>query len=256
MEHFTQLSPSRFSLAQRFKSGGFTLIELLVVIAIIALLAAILFPVFSRARENARRSSCQSNLKQIGIGVMQYVQDYDDYFPTLHNDTGAGSFAGNGNLDTGEEAWATLIQPYIKNTSVYQCPSEKTDGSSTPTSTSYTDLSYNSFFAITNGAIDVKHMAEMTAPTQTVMIFESPTGNARANGNGKGSNTTCKLAILPGTATTGAAQRHLQGSNYIFADGHVKWYIGSTPTESPRVWNPFCAPNGTTAKQDPTFALS
>lgn len=65
----------------KLSTNAFTLIELLVVIAIIAILSAILFPVFGRARENARRSSCQSNLKQIGLGIMQYVQDYDGYYP-------------------------------------------------------------------------------------------------------------------------------------------------------------------------------
>src|SRR5215216_6607048 len=89
---------------------GFTLVELLVVIAIIAILAAILFPVFSRARENARRSSCQSNLKQLGLGMAQYVQDYDERFVSWRSTT------------TG---WAELLQPYVKSTQVLQCPSEK-----------------------------------------------------------------------------------------------------------------------------------
>src|SRR5687767_6194063 len=66
-----------------FRKSGFTLIELLVVIAIIAILAAILFPVFARARENARRASCQSNLKQVGLGFVQYTQDYDERYPML-----------------------------------------------------------------------------------------------------------------------------------------------------------------------------
>src|SRR5688572_8152662 len=90
---------------QRERSG-FTLIELLVVIAIIAILAAILFPVFARARENARRASCQSNLKQIALGVKQYTQDYDEKFPARYTD-----FAQVGPTDqTG--GWAILIQPY------------------------------------------------------------------------------------------------------------------------------------------------
>lgn len=89
---------------------AFTLIELLVVIAIIAILAAILFPVFGRARENARRSSCQSNLKQIGLGLMQYGADYDNYMP--------GSSVSGGNV-----SWPTQIQPYIKSEQVFVCPS-------------------------------------------------------------------------------------------------------------------------------------
>src|SRR3954462_729560 len=85
-------------------SPGFTLIELLVLIAIIAILAAILFPAFARARENARRASCQSNLKQIGLGIMQYTQDYDERTPSGRMETGDGS---------GTKAnWQVLLQPY------------------------------------------------------------------------------------------------------------------------------------------------
>src|SRR4028119_1740562 len=89
---------------------GFTLIELLVVIAIIAILAAILFPVFARARESARRASCQSNLKQIGLGVMQYAQDYDEQYPMAAYD----NFQGG---------WPLTTQPYLKSLQVFRCPS-------------------------------------------------------------------------------------------------------------------------------------
>ena len=104
---------------------AFTLIELLVVIAIIAILASILFPVFGRARENARRASCQSNLKQIGLGMFQYTQDYDERFPIY------GS--------TYELGWASVLQPYLKSSQIFQCPSEKTEPSSNPNSEKYTD---------------------------------------------------------------------------------------------------------------------
>jgi prepilin-type N-terminal cleavage/methylation domain-containing protein len=96
---------------------GFTLIELLVVIAIIAILAAILFPVFARARENARRSSCQSNLKQIGLGFMQYSQDYDGSIP--------GSVVNN-------ISWSTLMDPYIKSAQIFVCPSASETATSQP----------------------------------------------------------------------------------------------------------------------------
>ena len=82
---------------------GFTLIELLVVIAIIAILAAILFPVFARARENARRSSCQSNMKQIGLGFMQYTQDYDEQYPANRYNSACPTSAVFG--------WGTVLQP-------------------------------------------------------------------------------------------------------------------------------------------------
>ncbi len=91
------------------RQSAFTLIELLVVIAIIAILAAILFPVFARARENARRSSCQSNLKQIGLGILQYTQDYDELMPARYNNI------------TG--SWRQVVQPYVKSTQLFACPS-------------------------------------------------------------------------------------------------------------------------------------
>ena len=99
----------------KFRYSGFTLIELLVVIAIIAILAAILFPVFARARENARRASCMSNMRQIGLGFMQYSQDNDESFP-LKGATGA-----NGKIPP---CWLHSIQPYVKSYQVYKCPSD------------------------------------------------------------------------------------------------------------------------------------
>jgi len=96
---------------------GFTLIELLVVIAIIAILAAILFPVFAKAREEARRSSCLSNENQIGLAVLQYVQDYDEYYPQRY------ATAGPPTTPT-LETWRSAVQPYIKSINVWKCPDD------------------------------------------------------------------------------------------------------------------------------------
>lgn len=93
------------------RASGFTLVEILVVIAVIAILAAMLFPVFARARENARRTSCLSNLKQIGLGVAQYQQDYDEYFPL-------------GTQEDWNNGWPTTVQPYINSIQVFRCPND------------------------------------------------------------------------------------------------------------------------------------
>jgi prepilin-type N-terminal cleavage/methylation domain-containing protein len=105
------------------KRTGFTLIELLVVIAIIAILAAILFPVFARARENARRASCQSNLKQIGLGFMQYTQDYDEKFPG-QTVSGGLAYVADASATPNGVAWYWIqLHPYIKSKQIWVCPS-------------------------------------------------------------------------------------------------------------------------------------
>ena len=102
------------------RNSAFTLIELLVVIAIIAILAAILFPVFAQAREKARQASCLSNTKQIGLGVMMYVQDYDETYPCAAFWDSSKPFASDFYLWTSQRC----VQPYIKNGDIYRCPSD------------------------------------------------------------------------------------------------------------------------------------
>ena len=130
--------------------SGFTLIELLVVIAIIAILAAILFPVFARARENARRASCQSNLKQIALGIKQYTQDYDERFPLAIS---GGSVYG----------WADAVQPYLKSTQIYQCPSETIGLGTNPNAAGYTDYWYNATLGVTTSVSEAPNRIENSA---------------------------------------------------------------------------------------------
>lgn len=189
---------------------GFTLIELLVVIAIIAILASILFPVFARARENARRSSCQSNLKQIGLGFAQYVQDYDEKLPPT----------GIGTPPAAPQGWADALQPYLKSIQIYQCPSETTPPQTDPTVNGYTDYWMNT---LTSG----KHIATFESTAVTILSFEGPANAqpASANSNGKEyEDRATKSGVSYGAGGwTGQAYRHLDGTNFGFADGHVKW---------------------------------
>jgi prepilin-type N-terminal cleavage/methylation domain-containing protein/prepilin-type processing-associated H-X9-DG protein len=207
-----------------FSRSAFTLIELLVVIAIIAMLAAILFPVFGRARENARRSSCQSNLKQIGLGMMQYVQDYDGTFPQNYNES------------TSSYGWAEAIQPYLKSTQIYQCPSDETPPPSNTNATpdgqeiGFTDYGYN--VALGNGlggtCNTVINEAAIQETSLTVMLVENRYVGSGVMTNGSARTSTRGGSSLDGMANSGshATLRHLDGSNVAFVDGHVKWYKG------------------------------
>jgi prepilin-type N-terminal cleavage/methylation domain-containing protein/prepilin-type processing-associated H-X9-DG protein len=226
--------------------SGFTLIELLVVIAIIAILAAILFPVFARARENARRASCQSNLKQIGISLMQYAQDYDErVVPVKIND------APDANNPYG---WADAIQPYAKSTQILQCPSEKWKvrypndsvfGGPKPDGpgAGYTDYWMNVMTSKTDAqGRGGKSLSEFAFPAQTILLGDgggtwsnnpSYYSDSRYNSNGtaKASVATgyCGATSAPNLAIImdEGSERHLEGTNFAFADGHVKWIKGA-----------------------------
>ena len=218
---------------------AFTLIELLVVIAIIAILAAILFPVFARARENARKTSCASNLKQIGLGLMQYVADYDETFPkrwmesdpaiTLANEDSAQS--------AGEEGWAQLIQPYVKSTEILQCPSDSGIVNTTGFNIAgYTDYRYNASLGQATQAVPPVRLAALSYPSLTLMVTE---GSSKASGNSTSGAYTSQLGIYGALSDS---LRHLEGSNFTFADGHVKWYKGADGMRgivSAAGWSPF-----------------
>lgn len=201
---------------------GFTLIELLVVIAIIAILGAILFPVFARARENARRTSCLSNLKQIGLGIMQYTQDNDETMPVY-------DFPPNG-----QNGWAHAIAPYLKSDQLFQCPSESIAPpavTSNHTAAGYSDYAYNLSLGWLTPGWGTVALAALTQPTQTVMVLDNITGKATNFAYGGSADKTTK-----GLAVIEEGLRHLDGLNYLLADGHAKWYKSSSATQASNVW--------------------
>ena len=220
---------------------GFTLIELLVVIAIIAILAAILFPAFARARENARRASCQSNLKQISLGMIQYTQDYDEKFPGYNSPPNVG--------------WADSLQPYIKSTQVLQCPSESAPPVSSPGASGYTDYAVNLqlTFNSTSQGTEGKNMAVLTQPVVTVMFSEYVSGDATGWTEGCGGSQCGATAAGLATTPSGVANRHLDGANLAFCDGHVKWAKGTSAIQLAGVWN--ANTPGATSGSSPTFNL-
>lgn len=220
------------------KFFAFTLIELLVVVAIIAILAAILFPVFARARENARRASCQSNLKQVGLAMVQYAQDYDERMPSLRLN---GPANGQRNL------WFYLIYPYTKSTQVLICPSDTnnnvfTDTYWLPAGTTATRISYGYNYRLGNMNYDTigVPLAAIQFPSKTVMVTDIggiPSAAPATTWAKKPINTTVTPpwilldASVPNVTNTASADdahfaaplpRHLETSNVAFADGHVK----------------------------------
>ena len=157
---------------------GFTLIELLVVIAIIAILAAILFPVFAKAREKARQSSCLSNVKQIGLGIMQYAQDWDEMLP---------------GYTMGGVPYYDAISPYIKNSQILRCPSNRTLDCA---------YGYNSTFCNNTS------LAQVELPAETLWGLDVDNSDFACS----------KDSTYPPSA------RHNGGANVGFLDGHAKWH--------------------------------
>jgi len=242
-------------MAQGKRRQAFTLIELLVVIAIIAILAAILFPVFAQARDKARQASCLSNCKQIGLAVTMYVQDYDETFFWQKAwdevaDMGSGSWGPSYKTYI---RWPFAIAPYLKNTAVYKCPSDKgspstrvvvpapgaADGNGLPWY-----LSYGPNLMIMGGdtAAPVA-LAAITKPADKIAVGEAIVGygcceswnaeyfrGANYNGGENGwswsqfrTNVGQAKTLGIGDDKMSSVTRHSLGNTAVFTDGHAKW---------------------------------
>jgi prepilin-type N-terminal cleavage/methylation domain-containing protein/prepilin-type processing-associated H-X9-DG protein len=199
------------------RQRGFTLIELLVVIAIIAILAAILFPVFAKAREKARQTSCLSNQKQIGLAILQYVQDYDETFPTVRT-----VYPNGADID-----WRNRVLPYIKTRQIFGCPSDPNSGQTNYVgdcattvavpagdTRTFVDISYAWATIGGPGVTDgfsygnnepAQQLSALQFPATTMLVNES-SGTCADNCVWCWYNDFC----------------HMLQSNYLFGDGHAK----------------------------------
>ncbi len=204
---------------------GFTLIELLVVIAIIAILAAILFPVFARAREKARQTSCLNNVKETMLAVLMYAQDYDETFNRIANSGMTGYTLPNGSTYTGGYMlWHSMLYPYTKNYQIWSCPSDNYRYAG-----NYTGGGSYGINSMNAGDL----IADHKAPAQTFFFADSEGGDSyNIDGDDADAEPIGDGHEIPG--------RHNEGANIGFEDGHGKWMQQSSiphRSSSSRFWN-------------------
>lgn len=235
------------------KKSGFTLIEILVVIAIIAILAAILFPVFASAREKARQTTCSSNEKQIGLGILEYCQDFDETMPY--------------EMDSSGVAWSGIVENYIstrgiQQVGIYVCPSAKdkeascekwgnspynasgvytgcNGNGSTLTYAANEVLSWSASQTVFTYQSNLSILSQFDMPAQTIMVGDAWVAMGSGGQGNEVLNITNLQTTPPSFGQTGSSYappptagntqggayvfRHSGGANFLFADGHVKW---------------------------------
>jgi prepilin-type N-terminal cleavage/methylation domain-containing protein/prepilin-type processing-associated H-X9-DG protein len=207
------------------KSNAFTLIELLVVIAIIAILAAILFPVFARARERARQTACLSNMKQIGTSLMMYTQDFDEMYPMRYG----GGCPSDCNAEGRQRTWKDMLNTYIKSKDVFRCPSN---------SVSEVTDTLNVFPAgyamyLPNGPVEIfnkvpgwaypQHVAGVSAPANSLIIFETSYRYPDLGPNWAYTEPSIPSSALPAAPSSWYSGHSKKWGNMIYMDGHAKY---------------------------------
>lgn len=197
---------------------AFTLVELLVVIAIIAILAAILFPVFATAREAARSTQCLSNVRQLSMGFMQYFQDYDEQFPNIRKET----------------AWPYTVAPYIKSAGLLRCPNDASVNWTTPlpgkTALRLSTYTLNAYLSpgVSTAAQggNYPYLAAIQKPASVIYLTESPNNYDEAYFHSYQWDPPTSTKHWPaGTEYPDdvAVNQHRGGFNSAFLDGHAKW---------------------------------
>jgi prepilin-type N-terminal cleavage/methylation domain-containing protein/prepilin-type processing-associated H-X9-DG protein len=230
------------------KKNGFTLIELLVVIAIIAVLAAILFPVFSRARENARRASCMSNIKQLLMGAQMYSHDYDERFPyqnASHNNSPGWGTTLNGQNPAHcmaaqaftnpafQPNWVAGIFPYVKNKQVFLCPSVSEEAKITGANPALATDDANKVSYTANGILTSFGMGTIRFANPSSIVAFACDGHDISGGAICRPHAKSDPPQESGAEWSGfmrfqggalfANLPHFEGRNYGYLDGHVKW---------------------------------
>lgn len=215
------------------RTRGFTLIELLTVIGIIAVLAAILFPVFSKAREKARQTACMANLQQLGIAIESYVSDYGGFLPTwsITHPYGPPAYPGKPGVtdkaDPSVITWDLSIMQYVKDNRILMCRSNP--NGSPDKARAYAIAQYTQRYSGPNLPMYGCYKDSIPTPSQTVLLFEKGANPPGAWGDALGQNVnqshgSVEEAKIDPTRYS-EAPFHNGGKNFLFVDGHVKWYV-------------------------------
>lgn len=210
---------------------GFTLIELLVVIAIIAILAAILFPVFARAREKARQTSCLNNVKELALAFHMYVQDYDETTPAHYRTLATSITMPDGSGTWAYNPWANQLYPYVMNVQVYHCPSS-------PELFTFTNwTSYNYAYNYYGGRLTNLRIAVIQRPAELLVLVDG--GSYIANPFvAPGANPALRTDPGGHYYIDAVKAWHNDGCNIAYADGHAKWLQYNEVISNTALWDP------------------